>query len=220
MGTRPNERSKPGSVKPGDVFAQLTVIEPRTIVKPSNGYRTRCWLCRCDCGNETVVIDGNLRFGNTRSCGCTKPSRIAEGKWKHGEGKRTATTREYHSWCRMNSRCANRNDPKFPRYGGRGITVCEAWRRDYAAFLRDMGRSPSGTTLHRIENDGNYELANCKWAGPKEQASNTSRIRLSDDDVRAIRASPDPRPTLAARYGVTEGYVKDIQKKRARGNVP
>ena len=72
----------------------------------------------------------------------------------------------------MKERCCNPNATKYPVYGARGIAVCERWLDSFENFLADMGERPEGKTLDRIENDGNYEKSNCRWATPKEQANN------------------------------------------------
>lgn len=92
------------------------------------------------------------------------------------ERKRDIFTPTYISWMNMKQRCLNPNDPAFNYYGGRGITVCERWLT-YANFLADMGERPPGTTLDRINNDGDYEPGNCRWATPKQQRAN-QRKRL------------------------------------------
>lgn len=94
----------------------------------------------------------------------------------HSEAVKATRTREYISWCSMNGRCNNPNDPSFQHYGKRGISVCERWRT-YLNFLADMGRRPANTSLDRIENDGNYEPSNCRWATSKQQRTNSRRFK-------------------------------------------
>lgn len=93
---------------------------------------------------------------------------------KHGHATAGSQSKTYRAWCNMISRCFNPNYKGYKRYGGRGITVADEWRK-FVRFLQDMGESPDGLTLERVDNDKGYSKANCKWATRVEQASNTCR---------------------------------------------
>jgi hypothetical protein len=88
---------------------------------------------------------------------------------KHGHARRGHQSREYNAWLNAKKRCFRPNNPKYADYGGRGITMCPEWKDSFPAFLRDMGPVPDGYSLHRVDNDGNYEQGNCCWASRKEQ---------------------------------------------------
>lgn len=130
------------------------------------------WLCRCDCGTESELSGSALRQGKTKSCGCKKE----ELRELTFTGHRETRSPTWNSWLAMRHRCANPNDPSYPRYGGRGIRVCERWE-SYDNFVADMGHRPEGTTLDRIDNAGNYEPGNCKWSTPSEQSRNRRSAR-------------------------------------------
>ena len=151
-------------------FERLTVIEFAGM-----DQQTTLWRCRCQCGNETVVPSKKLNNGHTRSCGClAQDTRSKNGarNTTHGHivgGKMSPT---YGTWVSMKSRCYNPGYARYERYGGRGITVCKRWLRSFENFLADMGVRPPGTSIDRINPNGNYTPSYCRWATPKEQANN------------------------------------------------
>lgn len=151
----------------GKRFGRLTVIEFAG-TKGRNAF----WKCQCDCGRVIVVKSCYLTSGDTKSCGCLKLERVASLTAKHKMSK----TKIFNVWAGILGRCFNRNDSKFADYGGRGITVCDEWRKDFVAFYEHVSKlehfGEDGYSLDRIDNDGNYEPANVRWATPTEQSRN------------------------------------------------
>lgn len=157
-----NGRPAPNLI--GRKFNYLTVIERAANEVRGHSIHAR-WLCRCDCGKTITVVSTALRSGRTKSCG------HARGIVKH----RMVGTPEYSTWYGMITRCTNPRQPAYKNYGGRGITVCERWRNSFAEFFTDMGPRPEGLSLDRINNDGNYEPGNCRWATRREQRLNSRK---------------------------------------------
>ncbi|UOR02035.1 hypothetical protein MUN77_01505 [Leucobacter allii] len=139
--------------------------------------RQAIWLCKCDCGNETSVKGSQLRQGKTSSCGCVKRE-VWKNSITHGQGGPTRITSLYRTWKGMKSRCTNPNRPDYSRYGGRGIEVCDRWLHSFEAFASDVGEKPGpGYSIDRIDNDGNYEPGNVRWATASEQRRNQRRMQ-------------------------------------------
>jgi len=152
---------------------RLTAIKLASPRRDPRGAARRYWLCRCDCGCEVEVSAHDLGAGHTKSCGCLKKDAAKKTHTTHG----LSNTRSYHTWRNMMGRCYNANRPDYLYYGGRGIGVCDAWRRSFVSFLADMGRPPKGTTLDRIDNDADYGPSNCRWATREQQANNRRNNR-------------------------------------------
>lgn len=145
----------------GKEFGKLTVIK-----KVENIKKHTAWLCKCTCGNFKIVLTSNLTRGITKSCGCLNKSTITK-HGHHGE-------RLYRIWDKMKQRCFNKNSEVYEYYGSRGITVCDEWRDSFQVFYDWAMESgyEEGLSIDRIDNDGNYEPSNCRWATQKQQNNN------------------------------------------------
>lgn len=132
------------------------------------------WTCRCECGTEREVAGVSLRFERSLSCGCLNielsRKRIAHGHTRRENGNKRKS-RVYSIWQNMWARCTSPTHDNYRYYGGRGIRVCKRWDV-FESFLSDMGEPPPGLTLDRIDNEGNYEQGNCRWATRKQQSAN------------------------------------------------
>jgi hypothetical protein len=154
----------------GKRFGRLVVVSIH-----SRGVQLR-WNCICDCGEQRVVYASTLKTGQTRSCGCLSRETKQKSKTKHGLLYRDKHL--YAVWVSMRQRCFNKNSFSYPRYGGRGIGICDEWD-NYAVFYAWATKAGyrRGLTLDRFDNDGDYSPENCRWICHKLQNMNTSRNR-------------------------------------------
>ena len=165
----------------GHRFGRLTAVSRHD--KPGNRWR---WLCRCDCGKAVIVQIGSLRSGNGKSCGCLQKEIASRVNTTHGMSK----TREFFVWKAMLQRCLNPNCKDFKYYGGRGIKPCERWL-EFTNYFADTVVQPEGLTLDRIDNNGNYEKSNCRWATPKQQSGNRRPTKGADTQQATATRSGD-----------------------------
>lgn len=178
---------------PADRFGRLSVVGV-----PQRFGRHRKVLCRCDCGAEKAFRVDHLASGRTTSCGCGQREGAAVRRRTHGQTR----TRLHSIWMGMRRRCEDRDNPAYPDYGGRGITVCARWQA-FEAFAADMGECPPGMTLERIENGRGYEPGNCAWRTPRDQSRNKrNNVLLTLGDTTKCLAD------WAAGLGVSPETIK------------
>jgi len=149
----------------GKTFGRLTCID---VLDESSPSGHRLGLFDCACGKRVKRKLSRVKSGATQSCGCLVGRRPIHGM---------KGSPEYRSWRAMKDRCLNPQSKDYPRWGGRGVRVCDRWARSFRAFCEDVGPRPPGTTLDRIDSAGHYEPGNVRWATPSEQVRNSSAVR-------------------------------------------
>ena len=180
----------------GNRHNRLTVI--RRVANYKDGSAQ--WLCKCDCGALVIQKGASLRSGRIISCGCYN----AEITAKH----RRCFTPEYKSWQAMKDRCLNPSSKDFPKYGGRGITVCTEWISSFEAFFTDMGPRGFGESIDRKKNDEGYFRDNCRWATGMVQSANRRSTRFI-----TIGEETNSVSDWARKIGIThEAFAKRLSK--------
>lgn len=167
----------------GARIGRLIVLRRST--GPGRGVR---WDCACDCGGDVTVSSTHLGSGHTSSCGCLHRERASVVNLKHGHSTYPnggRCTKEYNTWSLMKRRCFNELSVDYPGYGGRGVTVCAAWRDSFEVFLSDMGPAPSiKHSIDRVDVNGDYEPGNCRWATHRVQSRNKrTNVQLTSRGV-------------------------------------
>lgn len=207
---------KPLNNLQGFRFGSLTVLQLGEKQRPMNGA---WWLCLCDCGTQKNIPSTDMVQGKINSCGCEHAERIGNANITHGKSK----SRTYKLWMAMRNRCDRVNQD----YSCRGIVYDERWK-SFENFLEDMGEAPEGLSLDRIDCNGNYHKANCRWATRVEQANNTrANVFIEWDGKRQTRSQWEKelgmQPTTL-RSRIKAGWPMERAMKPlawvAEGNTP
>jgi hypothetical protein len=173
--------------------------------KLANGQQKTIWKMLCDCGKEYSAAAGDIQSGRSTSCGCYQKRLAKFANTTHNQRGHEL----YESWFGMIERCRNPKNHKYHRYGARGIKVCEEWK-SFENFLRDMSPRPSKShTLDRINNDGDYEPSNCRWATAAQQSRNTgSNVWIEINGERMIQED------WCRRFGINSTYLRNTARAR------
>lgn len=195
-------------MKVGDKVNGLTMISER-YVKDKRGWA----LFRCECGNEKEIRIDRVTSGNTKYCGCHMGKHHGKANYKHG----ICHTRIYNIWEKIKQRCNDPNCREFPRYGGRGIRMCDEWKDPKVFYDWSMANGyKDNLTIDRIDFNGNYEPSNCRWATPKEQANNKrNNIYITLDGrtqtlMQWCEEMKQPYPRIQARLYRGWSYEKAL----------
>ena len=167
----------------GRKFGRLTIIKKGK----RNKSGVQLYICKCDCGNYTNVTLGNIKSGNTKSCGCYNKEQLSErGIFKIKHGLRWHPL--YGIWAGMKSRCYNKNRDNYKYYGGRGIKICNEWKNNFEEFYNWAIKNnwKKGLTIDRIDNNGNYEPNNCRWVNFTIQNNNRRKFSKKKYEINDL----------------------------------
>jgi len=157
----------------GNKFGRLIVI--RQSDEHKSGHV--CWVCKCICGKLIIATSSGLKRGNVKSCGYLRTDLTRQRSYKHGHGGRNKQSPTYVSWSNMVRRCVDPHNHAYHNYGGRGIAVCQRWKK-FEHFLADMGEAPVGYQIDRINNNDGYHKNNCRWVTTKINSRNRRNNHL------------------------------------------
>ena len=188
----------------GQIFGRLTVTGLGYVGSRYNGNPYRGLVCECECGNRVTIREDRILSGKTKSCGCLRDETRGKSSITHNK----TNTSTYHIWSTIKDRCNNKNSKGWIRYGGRGISMCDRWSNSFENFLLDMGERPEGLQIDRIDNNGNYELNNCRWV----TISQNSRNRRSNVNL-TYKGETHTLVEWSEIMGVTENTLANRRKK-------
>lgn len=197
----------------GRRYGKLTVVRRADDRFDKKGNIRTVYLCKCDCGNETITYASNLTSGHSKSCGCEQKENLKRIGFQNMPDLRMDTTKHHKSntrlyriWRGMKERCNNPNSNAYSNYGGRGIKVCDEWKNDFEVFYSwaiTNGYSDN-LSIDRIDVNGNYEPSNCRWADTKTQCNN-----MRTNKYFTINSTTKTMKQWADTYDMDYGKVKE-----------
>lgn len=210
------------TVKVGAKYERLTVESVELAY--GRGQQSQA-VCNCICGTTGYKVSVyKLQSGHTRSCGCLQKEATKERNYKHGHAGRNRVSPSYKSWSKMIERCYDPNCKDYPRYGGRGITVCDRWRGEggFTNFLADLGECPTimhkdgktrEYTIDREDSDGNYEPDNCSWQDKIYQARGGRKYTEEQArEIKRLLKNGLSKQVIAERAGVPVFIVESVNR--------
>lgn len=206
----------------GNRYGRLIVTEYRGL---DVSRKRSLYLCVCDCGNEVVTRSESLRKGLTKSCGCFNLE-VQKAFQKENTIHGLSKSRILSIWTHMRARCLNPNETGYSNYGGRGISICERWM-DFNNFVSDMQgnyfkhektHGTRDTLLDRIDNDGNYEPNNCRWATQKIQSNNTRKQKefVATNVYTGELHFHNSQTLIAEKLGICSSHINQVLKGKRK----